>query len=224
MTDKYLFLTYPQRSDAPSPPAIPTIKMSPFLTIDKDDANVTMMQLVSHCGTHLDVPRHVFKDGDTLTDYGPQDFVFHKPMVLELEFGDTHVVSAADLEPFVADYQQADFILFRFGYAEVRSSDKERFSVKAPGFGVEGAAFMRKSFPHLRGIGMDVPSLSTIEYLDDTFAAHLELLGGEQRRFIVVEDMNLEHDLSKIKQLFVAPLLVDQLDGAPCTVFAVVEE
>jgi kynurenine formamidase len=53
-------------------------------------------------------------------------------------------------------------------------------------------------------------------------AAHHELLGGEDRRFIVVEDMNLEYDLTGLKQVIVAPLLVEGIDGGPVTVMGMV--
>jgi kynurenine formamidase len=222
MSEKHIFLSFPQRSDAPSPPAIPTIELSPFLTLDEDGANVTMMKLTSHTGTHLDTPRHVIADGLTLTDFGPEDFVFEHPYVINLSLEDATVVQVKDLEPFVAMASEADFMLFRFGYADVRREDKERYSTKSPGFGVESARYLRESFPSMRGMGMDVPSLSCIEYLDETMEAHHELLGGDGRRFIVVEDMDLEHDLSGLKKVVVAPLLVDQIDGGPTTVFGVV--
>ena len=60
---EYIFLGFPQKMGAPSPPAIPTIELSPFLTIEDDGANVTMMKLTSHTGTHMDAPFHVIEGG-----------------------------------------------------------------------------------------------------------------------------------------------------------------
>jgi kynurenine formamidase len=224
MTEKYIYLSFPLRPDAPSPPAIPTIDLSPFLTIENDGANVTKMTLTSHTGTHLDTPNHVIPDGLTLTELGPEDFVFASPRVIDLPLGDTEVVQPAHLEPLIDGAKDADFLLFRFGYADVRRQDKDRFSVKSPGFGVESARYLRENLPEMRGLGMDVPSLSCIEYLDETMAAHHELLGGEGRRFIVVEDMDLEHDLSDLTKVIVAPLLVESIDGGPVTVLGVLGE
>jgi len=215
---QYIFLGFAQRSDAPSPPAIPTIKTRPFLTIEKDDANVTMMELTSHTGTHLDTPAHVIADGMTLTDLHAEDFVFHSPKVFDVRLGDTEIVQPEHLEPFVSQGQGADLLLFRFGCAEVRRTDPKRFSTKRPGFGVESAEFLRANFPAMRALGMDVPSLSCIEHLDRTFRAHHALLGGAGRRFLVIEDMNLEYDLSTLRSVVVAPLLVERIDGGPCTI------
>jgi len=220
-TKRYVFLGFPQRPDAPSPPAIPTIEKTPFLTIPNDGANVTMMKLTSHTGTHLDVPLHVIADGNATTDLDAADYVFTSPVVFDLPLGDAEVVQPDQLEPFVKQGQDADFLLFRFGYGPVRRADPDRYSVKSPGFGVESAQFLLENFPKMRGLGMDVPSLSCIEYLDDTFEAHHVLLRGKGRRFIVIEDLNLEQDLAELSQVIVAPLLVDGLDGGPCTVFGV---
>lgn len=223
MPEEIIYLSFPLRPDAPSPPAIPTIELEPFLTLEADGANVTKMTLTSHTGTHLDTPRHVIEDGLTLTGLEPSDFVFSRPAVIELDLGDGEIVQPEQLEPHVDSNREADFLLFRFGYAEVRRKDKERFSVKSPGFGVESARYLRQSCPALRGMGMDVPSLSCIEHLEETMPAHHELLGGSGRRFIVVEDMDLGHDLAKLKTVIVAPLLVDEIDGGPVTVFGVLD-
>jgi kynurenine formamidase len=215
---QYIFLGFPQREDAPSPPAIPTIERSPFLTIKEDGANVTMMRLTSHTGTHMDAPFHVIAGGLTISDLDPGDFVFEKPYVIDLPLQDATVVQPKDLDPFIEGGQEADLLLVRFGYGPIRRADPDRYSMKSPGFGVDSAAYMRRRFPRLRGLGMDVPSLSCIEYLEETMAAHHELLGGEGRRFIVIEDLNLEQDLSGLSRVIVAPLMVENMDGAPVTV------
>jgi kynurenine formamidase len=218
---RYLSLGFALRSDAPSPPAIPTLQREPFLTIAKDGANVTLLRLTSHTGTHLDVPRHVFDDGLTVTDLAPADFIFDRPVVLDLPLGDCAVVTPGHLAPLVTQARDADFLLFRFGYGTVRRADPSRYSTQSPGFGVESSDFLRDSFPRLRGLGMDVPSLSCIDSLDQTFQAHHRLLGGASRRFIVVEDMNLDQDLRGLVRVIVAPLLVDGCDGGPCNVYGV---
>ena len=215
---EYIFLGFPQKMNAPSPPAIPTIELSPFLTIDEDGANVTMMRLTSHTGTHIDAPFHVIAGGLTITDLEPQDFVFENPIVIDLRLKDTEVVQPEHLEPFVEAGQEADLLLVRFGYGPVRRADPDHYSIKSPGFGVASADYLRQNFPKLRGLGMDVPSLSCIEYLQETMAAHHVLLAGEGRRFIVIEDLNLEQDLTGLTKVIVAPLLVESLDGAPVNV------
>lgn len=217
----YALLGFPLSPKTPSPPAIPSMHQEPFLTIERDGANVTMLRFTSHSGTHLDTPYHVIPDGLNLTQLDAADFVFTSPIVFDLPLEDCTVVIPEHLEPLVAQGQEADLLLFRFGYAHVRRVDPARFSTKCPGFGVESARFLRENFPNMRGLGMDVPSLSCIEYLDETMEAHHVLLGGAGRRFIIIEDMNLDRDLTDLSTVVVAPLLVDQIDGGPCNVIGV---
>lgn len=218
MTDQHVFLGYPLRPDDPSPPAIPPVRLDSFMTIDKADANVTQIKLTSHTGTHVDVPRHCVRGGLSITDFAAGDFVFGSPAVIDLPLTDTEVVQPSHLKPFVGQASACDILLFRFGYGSVRRSDKRRYSEKSPGFGVASARFLREEFPKVRAIGMDVPSLSCIAYLDETFEAHTILLQGSRRKFLVIEDMCLQYDLSSLSEVIVAPLLVGGGDGAPCTV------
>jgi kynurenine formamidase len=178
-----------------------------------------MIKFASHSGTHLDVPIHVVPDSFSLSDFSAQDFVFEYPVVVDLPLDDAAIVMPEDLEIISEKGKTADFMLFRFGYGEIRKNDPLRYTTKSPGFGVESARFIRENFPALRAIGMDVPSLACIEYLDKTMAAHNVLLEGENRRFIVVEDMNLEMNLSGLSAVIVSPLQVENIDGCPCTVF-----
>jgi len=224
MADKYIFLNYPLSSDGPNPPAIPKPEFTPFLSLAKgDDANVTAMKVVSHTGTHVDVPCHVLRDGITITDFKAEEFIFTHPVVMEMALKDDTIVMPEHLEPFVKKGQEADLLLFRFGCGPVRKSDPLRYSTKCPGFGVESAGFLLRNFPKMRCVGMDVPSLACIAYLSNTMAAHNVLLAGNGGRFLVVEDMNLDQDLSHLKSVIIAPWLIKDLDGGPATIFGLLE-
>lgn len=219
-TPSYIFLSYPLSAAGPNPPAIPKPEFTPFMSLKKgEDANVTMIKLVSHVGTHVDAPCHVIPNGMTITDFKADEFIFTRPVLIDLPLKDKTLVMPEHLEPFVKIGQNADLLLFRFGYGAVRREQPSRYSGDCPGFGVESAEFLLKNFPNLRALGMDVPSLSCIAYLDKTMKAHNILLAGHGGRFLVIEDMNLDQDLSRFKTVIVAPLLIEKLDGGPATVF-----
>jgi arylformamidase len=218
-TNQFVFLGYPLSQEAPTPPAIPAMELTPFMSLKQgNEANVTMIKVISHTGTHVDAPSHVIEEGITITDFTPEEFVFSNPHVIDLPLQDGEIVQPNHLAPFVEANKDADLLLFRFGYGHVRHSDPIRYSTKCPGFGVESAEFLREEFPNMRALGMDVPSLSCIEYLDQTMAAHNILLRGKERRFLVIEDMYLHQDLSRLSVVIVAPLLIERCDGGPCTV------
>ncbi|NPV87612.1 MAG: hypothetical protein HPY45_16565 [Anaerolineae bacterium] len=224
MTKTYIFLNYPLSPDDPNPPAIPKPEFTPFLSLKAgNEANVTTIKLVSHTGTHVDAPCHVIENGITITDFKAEEFLFHRPLVFDLLLPDETIVLPEHLMPLLERDTQADILLFRFDYGVVRRSDPLRFSLRSPGFGVESVKWLLDHFPCLRAVGMDVPSLACIVALDKTMAAHNVLLAGNGGRFLVIEDMNLDQDLTGLSQVIVAPWMIRDLDGSPATIFGVLE-
>ncbi len=219
MTPEYVFLSHPLSMETPTPPAIPRMELSPFMSLEKgDDANVTLIKVVTHTGTHVDAPRHVTPRGLALSDFLPGELVFDRPVVLDLPLGDDVLVMPSHLEALARGHSDADLVMFRFGYGEVRKSDPKRYSSRCPGFGVESAGYLLEKFPRMRALGMDVPSLSCIKFLDRTMKAHNVLLEGEGRRFLVIEDMKLDQDLKGLAAVILAPLWIRGADGGPATI------
>jgi arylformamidase len=215
-----IFLGYPLQIDTPTPPAIPPIELAPLLSLNHGDgANVTMIRAATHTGTHVDAPSHVERDGITISDFRPDELIFSHPVVIDLTLADRQVIQPEVLKPFLPEMSQADLILFRFGYSKIRQADPGRYSSQCPGFGVESAQFLRDNLPEARAIGMDVPSLACIAELDRTMAAHNVLLEGKGRRFLVIEDMKLDEDLTELEEVIIAPWWIGGLDGGPCIVF-----
>ena len=172
--NKIVQLSYPLRVGDPFPPAIPPLQITPKYSLDAGDAaNVFMVSFANHSGTHVDAPRHVVADGIAITQFAPHEFHFDQPVVVDLPLPDRAVIGPDDLAP------HAVTMLLRFGYGPVRANEPERYRDQAPGFGVEGAAYLREQFPDLRAVGMDVPSFSTIAYLKDTMRAHNVVLGED---------------------------------------------
>lgn len=223
-TLSFVYLSFPLGLDDPRPPAIPAPELAPLYTVARDGAGVHVLKAASHTGTHVDTPGHVIADGVSITDFGPEEFVFTRPAGINLQAADDAIILPEDLEPFAGGLQRADLALFRFGTARRRREDQQGFSLHSPGFGVESARWLRRTCPNLRAMGMDVPSLACIAHLDRTMAAHNELLGGQGRRFLVIEDMNLDHDLTGLREVRISPWLVTGMDSAPCSVVGLLEE
>ncbi len=236
MAPSYVFLSYPLSPDTPTPPAIPKMEMAPFMSLEKgDDANVTSVKVLTHTGTHVDAPRHVVPGGLALSDFQAGELVFERPLVIDLPLGDDTLVMPEHLEGIAGRAESAgagagvspanaDLVMFRFGYGKVRQTDPKRYSGHCPGFGVESAAHLLTLFPSMRALGMDVPSLSCIKFLDRTMKAHNVLLGGDGRRFLVIEDMKLDMDLTGLTQVIVAPLWIRGVDGGPAVILGHVQQ
>jgi arylformamidase len=213
-----IWLSYPLAVSDPRPPAIPAPELTPLYTIQNDGANVQILRVANHTGTHVDAPRHVIADGLCLSDFAPEEFIFTRPVVVDLPLPDAAIVGPEHLEPLSDLLKEADLALFRFGYGAVRRNDPQRYSERCPGFGVPGGRWLRTHFPDLRAIGMDVPSVACIASLDETMACHHELLGGAGRRFFILEDMSLDQDLSTLREVRMNPWMVRDMDSGPCSV------
>jgi arylformamidase len=223
MGAKQIWLSYPLAVDDPRPPAIPAPELSDLYTVAKDGANVQILRVASHTGTHLDAPRHVISDGAVITDFPPEELLFERPAVIDIATGDGKTVTPDDLSPFARKLTGADLALFRFGYGKIRSRDPVRFSHRCPGFGVPAGRWLREQAPSLRAIGLDVPSVACIAHLDETMTVHEELLGGTNRRFLIIEDMDLDHDLTQLTRVQVCPWRVHGMDSGPCSVIGYLE-
>jgi arylformamidase len=141
---RILALSYPLRVDDPLPPAIPPLRLAPKYSLAAgDDANVFIITMANHSGTHVDAPRHVEARGLPITAFEPSDFYFGRPVVVDLPLPDGVVVRPEDLAPHAAAIRSADLLLVRFGYGSVRSRAPGRYRDRCPGFGVEGASYLR---------------------------------------------------------------------------------
>lgn len=218
-----IWLSYPLGLEDPRPPAIPAPKLTSLYTIAQDGASVQTLNIASHTGTHVDASLHVDEHGVAITDFAPDELVFTNPVVIDLRLEDAEVVLPAHLHPFKMSLHNAGIALFRFGVGSIRRDDPQRFSKKSPGFGMESASWLRDNYPNLKAVGMDVPSLACIDKLDETMAAHNELLYGDSNRFLVIEDMDLNKDLTGLREVRLNPWLVLGMDSAPCSVIGVID-
>ena len=216
------YLSFPMSSASPVPPAITPMQITPRYQLSAGyDANVYRVSFDNHSNTHVDAPAHVVEGGLRITDWTLDELTYTRPVVIDLPLPDATVVQPAHLEPHLDRMREADILLLRYGYGPVRRSEPQRYLAKCPGFGVESAKYLLHELPGLQAVGMDVPSFSCIEYLDQTMQAHNILLAGEGRRFLLIEDMDLEGDLSNLVTVLVLPWLIEGVDSAPCTVLGV---
>jgi arylformamidase len=188
-----------------------------------DTSNLFVMQFSNHTGTHIDAPRHFVPDGPSIGEFRVEEFIFDRPLCVDLHLRDAELLRAADFEPYAAAISSCDLLLVRTGYTHVRRTDPLRYSNFGPGMSVEGARYLSTQFPQLRAVGLDTISLASMQHLDEGLEAHRILLGGKGRRFLIVEDMNLDYDLLHLRRIFAIPLLIDGVDSAPCTVVGVVD-
>jgi arylformamidase len=53
--------------------------------MDKGDScNASHLSFSNHLGTHVDAPRHFVVDGKSVDHYHPQDWMFNKPLIIDI--------------------------------------------------------------------------------------------------------------------------------------------
>jgi kynurenine formamidase len=221
--DKMVYLSFPMAPESPVPPAISPMEIAPKYGVDADGANVYRISFDNHANTHVDAPAHVIAEGLRIGDFPLADLIFTRPSVIDLPLPDTTVIEPHHLETHLPAMRGADIVLLRLGYGHVRREEPQRYLAKCPGFGVAGAAFLRRELPDLRAVGMDVPSFVCIEHLDETMVAHNVMLEGKGRRCLLIEDMDLDKDLTGLSEVFLLPWQLANVDSAPCTVLGLFE-
>jgi arylformamidase len=195
------------------------IKFTPDKKMSKDDSCNTMnLSLPNHSGTHIDFPYHFSLDGKTLNDYPASYWQFDHIDLIDLsgKVDDCQIIGTEIF--FSLENSDTDLLLIKTGYGAWRGTD--RYTLTPPGLSADLAPFLRRKFPKLRCIGMDLISVSSYSNREEGREAHHSFLKPiEGDPILLIEDMKLDTN-GPFNKVIVAPLLIDNADGAPCTVLA----
>jgi len=185
-----------------------------------DVARTFEFTMENHWGTHVDCPAHFFDGGLGVVDYEADDWMFSSPQVLDVEaklgelLGDEGLLDRVNAD--------CDILLLRSGWSQRRGS--REYSLENPGLTPAFCAGLRRERPVVRIVGFDWVSVSSFSHRETGREAHRALLDptglGESIR--ILEDLWLPEGPLVLEQVWVAPLRLEVLDSAPCTVTAVV--
>jgi arylformamidase len=213
------YLSYPLSENTPLYGGGSGISIQPEHEMAKGDScNTLKLNLSNHSGTHIDFPVHFNINGKTLSDYSPDFFLFMAVELIDLSgfVNDCDIIDS-HLFPEVIN-EKAELVMIKTGYADYRGTD--RFNLTPPGLSHNLAEYFRSSYPRLRCVGVDLISISGYCNRPEGRLAHKSFLNPDiGEPILLIEDMNLEPYQSGMK-VIVAPLLIKDADGAPCTVMA----
>jgi len=183
---------------------------------DGSSSNSLYLSMPNHCGTHIDVPKHFIDDGKTIDQYSPDSWIFNSPILIEVEVEDSGLIEPEDINRSIGN---ADLLLFRTRYEKYRERDK--YWKTNPGLSPNLARFLRENCPNLRAIGLDSISISSYQKREEGREAHKIFLGNDfdSTPIILIEDMSLVGYKQSIVKVVLCPLIIENGDGAPCTVF-----
>ncbi len=188
-------------------PGDPEVNIKPYKSIKEGaSSNVSILQLGSHTGTHIDVPYHFINEGSNLDDI-PIELFVGRARLFELQM--LGEIGVNDLKQL--NLNGVSRILFK-----TRNSD---FWKRNEGF--------RKDFVYLSGEGakylvdagikmVGIDYLSVEEFGNKSAPAHHTLLGAG---IVIIEGLNLSGVKEGEYKVICAPLKIKGGDGAPARVF-----
>lgn len=186
-----------------------------------DSANTTKWEFFNHLGTHVDFPYHFYQNGQTIEDF-PEDFwIFsgEKIQILEVNINDNNYLIKPEHINVKNLHLDPEFLILKTGYDRFRNNEKYwKYNL---GLDIETVHWIKNTFKNLKVIGLDSISISSWQHRDIGREVHKELL-NPKNPILIIEDMDLSKikNTSKFKMIYVAPLMVSNSDGSPCTIFA----
>lgn len=182
-----------------------------------DSCNAVRLDFSNHLGSHVDAPLHFIAEGRSVASYLPEDWMFTRPLLIDLPLDAAQLVTPEMLEPLLLPGAHPhDLLLIRTGFEQFRN--ETRFWQNSPGLSATLAPYLKQKFPNLAAIGVDCISISSLQHREEGRYAHRLLLGDGLRIF---EDLALAAIPSKrLQQVIALPLRFVQADGAPCSIVA----
>lgn len=185
-----------------------------------DHCNSALWELPNHLGTHVDAPRHFFRDGLPVDLFEPSFWVFESIKVLEVKCGLNDLIGSDSVIPFIKG--RPELLLIKTGMG--RHIGESLYWSDNPGLSPELGSALRAAFPSIRAVGVDFISVTPWKNRDIGREAHKAFLdpqaGGSP--IVLIEDMDLTgiDGQCTVEKVIVLPLRVAGGDGAPCTVMA----
>ena len=188
-----------------------------------DVANDSYISTTAHIGTHIDMPYHFHSNGQTIEDYEASFWVFKKPLIIEL-YQDELIIYKKLIEKLeVHNDLGYDIIIIKTASHKFRENPK--FWKENFGFHPDIYDYIINKFVNVRVLGFDSISVSSFNNRLLGREAHKRFL-NPKKPILLLEDMKLDelNENSSLTQIIVAPMLIKECDGLPCTVFGIVEK
>lgn len=219
---KYIYLSYLLTNEVPVYGGSDSLNIKNIKSLHSgDSANGFSFAMENHWGTHIDCPAHFFAKGPKPEDYPPETWFFKKPLVLSLELEENNIARPEDMNEIP---EGTDLLLIKTGFSRFRGTEK--YSCGNPGLMPEVGTWLREKHPSIRAVGFDFISLSPYQNRGIGRQAHAAFLNpdGTNAPLLIIEDMDLSHDLTGLLSVIILPLRVAGMDSAPCTVIGVLKD
>ena len=184
-------------------------------TIAVDGWNATTLSLYSHCGTHMDVPRH-FIEGAATIDQQDLQICCGPAKVLNLTpVEPRELLTVARLAPWADRIKPGDRLLFRTDWYQRLGTDAYRNQL--PRISLELAHWLVERKVAL--IGVEPPSVADVNEMRELTDVHQTLFQGN---VVIVEGLaHLDRIHSDEVEFIALPLKIANGDGCPVRAIAI---
>jgi arylformamidase len=166
---------------------------------------MSMLEIISHTGTHIDSPLHFIADGSTISDM-PLDATIGPARVIEIK--DRESIKAAELKKHVI--KKGDRVLFKTRNSPT-GYEAEKFSDDYCYLDDSAADYLVAAGVKL--VGIDFITIGYINKMENIGYTHTTLL---QAGIYILEDCALAGVPPGEYELLCLPLLMYQGDAGPC--------
>lgn len=194
---------------------LPGADISVAKRLETDGWNATTLSLYSHCGTHMDAPRHFLPDGATLDQQDLYVCVGKASVVNLAPAEPKQLIGVEDLGELAESIGPGTRLLFRtdwykrFGTPEYRN-ELPRISLALAEWLVERKVAM---------IGVEPPSVADVNNMPELTEVHQTLFRGN---VLIVEGLaNLDQIATSTVDFIALPMKITGGDGSPVRAIAI---
>ncbi len=181
----------------------PGVDVTPRLEIARGDtANVSLLSMGSHTGTHVDAPAHFIEGGATVEALA-LDALIGPALVAEV--GCERLIGRRDLERLPLDGHSRLLLKTRNSSLWAAGAFTREFVA----LNIDGARYLTDR--GLRLVGIDYLSIEAFQ--SPGHPVHRHLLGAGM---VILEGLDLTRVAPGVYELVCLPLPVRGIDGAPC--------
>lgn len=179
----FIYLSHPLSAETPSYGNRDSVNITPKSLISEGEtANTSTWILTNnHIGSHIDVPKHFYIDGKTLTDIEPHEWVFNKVSFINIPCEKGKLISEDDVA-FQGIHEDTELLLIRTGFEQKRTNDV--YWNGYPGLSPDLCRLLRSKYKKLRGIGFDFISLTSPLFKEAGKEAHRILLEEKETLYL----------------------------------------
>ena len=194
-------LTMSIDEETPVFPGDPKQEIKQYATIKENGWNEKRLTINSHFSTHIDAPFHMLENGKKLTDFPIEKFI-GECIVIDVR---NQVLIKSDLNKV----KEGDSVFFYTGHT--KKAYREDFFKNNPVISEDTANKLIKKKVKIVGIDSYTPD-------NNPFPVHKLLFKHD---ILIIENLiNLDKLNGKRCKCYILPLKIQDADGAPCRVIA----